>query len=280
LTVTSRPEGQDVVIGGIARGKTPVRLTLPAGQHVIEVGPAGSARAVPVTVEPGVVVAQYVEMAAEPDPGTRGRLEVTSDPPGAQVSIDGVSRGTTPLTVSDITAGPHRVVITRAGSVITRNITIAPGTTATLVASEAPVSASAAAGWIAFTAPIELQIFEGNRLVGSTATERLMLPAGRHELELVNKALEFQRTVTVQVNPGATVTTPVSMPNGLLSINALPWADVSIDGRALGTTPFANLAVPVGPHEVVWRHPQHGERRQTVSVRAQTPTRIGVDFNQ
>jgi hypothetical protein len=60
----------------------------------------------------------------------------------------------------------------------------------------------------------------------------------------------------------------------------LPWADVSVDGQSVGTTPLANLVVPIGSHEVVWLHPQLGERRQTVAVTAQAPARVGVDFTK
>ena len=41
-----------------------------------------------------------------------GRVEVGSDPPGAEVRIDGVFKGTTPLVVNDVAAGQHRVTVT------------------------------------------------------------------------------------------------------------------------------------------------------------------------
>jgi hypothetical protein len=53
-----------------------------------------------------------------------------------------------------------------------------------------------------------------------------------------------------------------------------------VDGRPIGTTPLANIAVPIGSREVLWRHPQHGERRQLITVTARTPIRIGTDFNR
>jgi serine/threonine-protein kinase len=72
----------------------------------------------------------------------------------------------------------------------------------------------------------------------------------------------------------------LTVPNGVLHINALPWAEVWIDGRALGETPIANVAVPPGTHELVFRHPELGERRQSVVVRASSPTRIGIDLRK
>jgi hypothetical protein len=51
-------------------------------------------------------------------------------------------------------------------------------------------------------APVELQIFEGNRLLGTTENSRIMIPAGRHELTLVNRELGTRMTRTVEVEPG------------------------------------------------------------------------------
>ena len=66
----------------------------------------------------------------------------------------------------------------------------------------------------------------------------------------------------------------------MLSANARPWADVLIDGISVGQTPIANLAVPIGTHQVVFRHPQLGERRESVVVGVKGPNRIAVDLTK
>ena len=125
-----------------------------------------------------------------------------------------------------------------------------------------------------------MEILEDGRVLGSTRMERLMLPVGSHRIELANAALEFTTARTVQVAAGKTANVAISLPSGKLAVNAVPWADVFMDGASLGTTPLGELAVPIGTHELVFRHPQLGERRQTVTVKAQTPTRIGVDLRK
>jgi len=54
---------------------------------------------------------------------------------------------------------------------------------------------------------------------------------------------------------------------------------VFVDGRSFGVTPLGSISLPTGSHEVVWRHPQFGEKRRTVVVGAQTPARATVDLN-
>jgi hypothetical protein len=133
---------------------------------------------------------------------------------------------------------------------------------------------------VTFVAPFELQIVEDGDLLGTTRMARLMLPAGRHRIDLVNGPTQFRTTVAVNVVAGRTTKVPVAIPNGSISINALPWANVTLDGKDLGATPVATQSLPVGPHELILRHPKLGERRQTVIVPANGPLRVMVDLGR
>ena len=68
------------------------------------------------------------------------------------------------------------------------------------------------------------------------------------------------------------------MPKGTIALNAVPWADVWIDGVQVGETPIGNLPLSIGAHEVVFRHPQLGEKKQAVSVTLSAPVRLSVDM--
>jgi serine/threonine-protein kinase len=65
-----------------------------------------------------------------------------------------------------------------------------------------------------------------------------------------------------------------------MQLNAVPWADVTIDGTAVGETPLGNVPVSIGPHTLVFRHPQLGEQTRTVVVTTQSPPRISVDLRK
>jgi hypothetical protein len=125
-----------------------------------------------------------------------------------------------------------------------------------------------------------MQIFENDRRLGTSETDRIMMPAGKHTLKIVNTRLGYQRTQVVQVPAGAAASLKVDLPDGVVNLNALPWAEASIDGRRVGDTPLANLRLPIGEHEVVFRNPQFGERRQTFLVTASEPTRVSVDLRK
>jgi hypothetical protein len=277
-TVDSQPPGAEVVIDGELQGTTPLSLALAAGEHLLEVRDGTTSRSIPLMVEAGTLTAQYVELAPSVVAPATGRLEVTSDPPGAQVVMNGTPLGTTPLILETLDVGAHEVTVSNRTGTVSRAVTIEAGATAAVMVSL--TGTASAAGWVVIEAPIELHILEDGRLLGTTSADQMMLPAGAHNLELVSEAFEFRTTMRTLITPGGTATETIAVPNGSLSINALPWAEVYIDAEYAGITPLGNLAVPIGAHDVLWRHPELGERRRTVSVLAETPTRIGVDFSQ
>jgi hypothetical protein len=157
-----------------------------------------------------------------------------------------------------------------------------PATARASAGAGVPAGAASAttSGPVTVDAPVSFQVYVGGQLRGVSTDGSVTLPAGTRSVTLVNTQLEFRQSLPVVVEPGQPVRLTVPLPAGSLSINALPWAEVWVDGTAVGTTPLANLALPIGSHEVVWRHPTLGERRQTVVVKTQTPARIGVDFNR
>jgi hypothetical protein len=277
VTFTSEPSGANVVVDGVARGATPLKMQLPAGPHDVEIVAANGTKRLPMTVEAATVMSQHVEFAAAAVAET-GRLEVTSEPSGARVTVDGAQRGTTPLNLPDVAVGEHRIAIATDSTSVQRTVTVAAGATASvMVALSAPGSAG---GFARLDSPVELQVYEGGQLIGTTSASRLMLPAGRHDLEVANSALEFQVPIRIDIQPGRTTAATVPVPNGSLSINALPWAEITLDGKPIGTTPLGNVSVPIGTHEIVWRHPQLGERTRTITVPARTPVRLGMDLNR
>jgi hypothetical protein len=276
LSIVSNPSEADVTIDKVMRGKTPLKISLAAGSYQMQVQQGTRTRTVPLTVEAGMVMSQYVELGdAAP---TVGRLDISADRAGARVSIDGKPRGATPLTLTDIPPGRHTVSVSAGDENVVRTVDVAAGATASVMVALGDPGVSA--GWVSIAAPFELQVSENGQTLGTTAADRIMIAAGKHTLDLQNASLEFAARQIVDVPPGKTAKVSIAVPNGSLSINALPWADVLVDGKSVGVTPLSRITVPIGSHEIVWRHPQLGERRKTVSVAAGVPVRIGMDLTK
>jgi hypothetical protein len=257
IVIDSAQPGAQVTIDGKPAGVTPLTVDASLGAHSIRV----QAPAAPT---------------ATASTGAPSAIEVTSDPPGARVTIDGHAAGTTPV-VSSVNPGTHDVTVSNGTSTVTRTVRASAGATTNFTAA---LSSVAGAGWVSISSPVELQVLEGGTIVGTTTAARLMLPVGHHDLTVSNATLGFDAPVRVDIAPGRTATISVPLPSGTVSLNALPWANVWIDGREIGTTPVANIELPIGAHEILWRHPQLGDRRQTVTVTTKTPLRLVMDFKK
>ncbi|HYJ94873.1 MAG TPA: PEGA domain-containing protein, partial [Vicinamibacterales bacterium] len=283
FSIDTRPAGAAVTIDGTPRGVTPLVLQLTAGDHVVEVITESDRRKIPVTIRAGSELSQFLEMTggAAGATATANELRIRTEPIGAAVTVDGRYVGQSPVSVSDLTAGPHTVVMKHDAGTVTEQVLIEAGKTASLFVplSVQPSAGVGAAGWIAIVgASADVQLFENGRLLGSNRIDRIMLPVGRHDLEIVNESLGFQERRTVQVTPGQVSSIRVKWPTGGLSINAVPWAQAFIDGSPVGETPIANMQVPIGPHEITFRHPQLGERRASVTVTARETAKVGIDL--
>lgn len=155
----------------------------------------------------------------------------------------------------------------------------ADGTTP-LPADGAPaLAAGARFGGIKVTSTIDLQVFKDGALLGSSAGP-IAINDGSHVIDLVNESLGFRYRETISVKAGQLTSIKIAVPNGRVSINANPWAEVLIDGIPAGQTPLANIALAIGSHEVVFRHPQFPEQRQTVVVKVAGLTRVSATFQQ
>jgi hypothetical protein len=183
-----------------------------------------------------------------------------------------------PITVADLAPGEHDVLLESSIGSVRQTIQIEAGGTASLVVPMAAPADAPLSGWVSIAAPVDVQLFEGGRLLGTSESDRIMVAAGEHQIELVNEALGYREARVMRVEPGRTVSLAIELPQGTLALNATPWAEVWVDGQLVGETPIGNLPVTIGPHEVIFRHPELGERRHAITVTTNLPGRLSVDL--
>ena len=286
--LSSHPSGATVTVDGADYGVTPLVATLDAGTHRVEVAGADGARAaLSLRIQPGEQVTHHVALAAPvaapaAAPAT-GALRVDTAGTAAQVFVDDVLVGAAPALREGLSAGTHQVTVQFAnGKRLQRTVAVTAGERVALLA-EAPmaaaVPAAVATGALRVQAPFDVQVFEGERLLGTNAAP-VSLPAGTHTLTLVNTALGFSQTLSTRVAARKTATLAADVPLVPVHLNALPWADVTVDGRALGETPLANVPLPLGTHRVMFRHPELGEQIESLTVRAGGPVRLVADLRR
>ena len=291
LKVDSKPAGAQVKIDGEGKGATPLSVTLGSGAHVLEISAGGEPRVIPITIAGGETFSQYIELAGN---ATMGRLAIQSTPAGATVLVDGQPRGVTPLDLADVTAGEHEIVVDLNGQRVRQAVSVSGGVTTTLNLPMTAAGGSAApsqelaagllpaaptVGQVHVQVPFEMQVLEQGAPIGVTSN-RLPLSPGAHDLEIVSETLAFRTKVRVDVVAGRTTRVPVALPKGTVHLNATPWAEVWVDGKKVGDTPIGNLPLTIGPHEIVFRHPELGEQAHAATVTAGAPVRLSVDLTR
>jgi hypothetical protein len=264
LLVETTPAGIEILVDGHVKGRTPYSDSLTPGRHTIELRQGGNSRVLPVEISSGVQTMQRITWAK----GLKtGQARVTATAANSHVTIDGKKWGKAPLTISTLAAGKHMVQIESDAGTVTTPIAVSPGETTEL---DVPIYP----GWVSVLAPVQLFIFEGERFLGTTEGEKLMLSPGKHTLTFSSEELGYRRTLEVTIVPGATAAVSLPMPKVPVTIEGADGADLIVDGEAMGKLPLTGIQVPLGTRDFVVKHPDHGEKRQVVTVTQHGPVRI------
>ena len=200
---------------------------VPSGGSPASAGGFSAARgAVPETPPPATrrpaPASESPPPAVLPPPApasAEGRLLVRSMPPGADVVVNGESRGTTPLALAGLPYGPYQVEVTLAGYASRReqfmldagdpigslnaDLTVAPPGAPAVGGAPAGSLAAGRVGIgsiVAETRPPGAAVWLDRRLVGQTPVSIPDVPAGAHRIEF---RLDGYRTwiTTVEVAP-------------------------------------------------------------------------------
>jgi hypothetical protein len=266
LLVQSSLAGVEVLVDGRHSGRTPLTMELKPGRYTLEMRAAGATKVVPVEISPGVQTTQSVKW---PQISRVGKLKVTTSPTGAEILVDGKPRGTSPLTIDDLPVGSHTVVARGESGTVRTQVTITEE-------DVAEVDLGIFSGWLTVFAPVEVRVFDAGKLLGTSIDGKMLISAGTHQLELVNKALGYRDSRTVEIEPGRNTVLSVQVPDGSIVIEAPDGTEVTVDGQPAGVLPLPSVKAPIGTREVVLKHPSIGQRRVMVTVGASVPARVSM----
>jgi hypothetical protein len=109
---------------------------------------------------------------------------------------------------------------------------------------------------------------------------------GGPDAETGRDAVDARETVAMAVSAVAAPSSPVESRGetsfGCLSVNAIPFAAVYVDGRHVGDTPRACVRVRTGSHQVHFESPAGRSPERAIVVTAQhtadNPLAVSYDF--
>jgi hypothetical protein len=203
--------------------------------------------------------------------GPGGELQVESTPPGARVLLDGRESGFTPVTLKDVPAGRHALVLEGDGGTVRRTVRVQAG-------ERTVASYEITSGFLSVISRLPVEVYLGSRKLGASGDTHMLLPPGQYGVTLVNTRFRYKGEVEITIRAGEVTTHTVQLPSGSLNVNTAPGAEILVDGERVGTSPTNSLSVAIGTREVLVKHPQLGERRQSGEVVADRPVELNVAF--
>ena len=234
MLLRTDPDGAEVKCQGLHYGVTPLLVTTLAtdSEYAFELSRPGyrpaKILAKPVGRTPLVVTERLVI-----DSGT---LECITEPAGAEVVINGVARGNTPVTVENIAKGDATVSFRLKGfRSESRQVVVSPDGSRQTVSVKL-VGLPATLHLV--SSPEGARVFVDDNYQGKTPTSAPQLAAGEHKvrIELDGHATQ-ERTVHVENGGESTETFQMESVLGRLQIVTVPaGAKVTVDGKAVGTT--------------------------------------------
>ena len=241
--IETEPPNVDVDISGSLKLKLANRYLLRPGTHDISLS-AGGFHPLQETLLVSEQAAQHYIYRLEKLPG---HLRIDSgEVTGAEVLLDGVSRGETPLNLRGLSPGEYVVEIRAERYFPYRTQVILEG-----LDREQHLNAELKPAWaeISFASePPDAQVFSGEEMLGATPLTA-QLPEGRHDIRIRAGGYKvWQDSIAVVAGePQAVTGIRLEPADATLFLASSPArANATVNGNFLGLTP---LEVPLTPGE-------------------------------
>lgn len=251
-----------VTIGGQAQGRAPGEFELPAGRHRISID---AARYQPFSADVEIEGLGKVQTFTPRLVPAWAKVRVSSEPPGAQLIVDGELRGTTPLE-TEILSGSHPLELRLEG--------YKPWRTDVQVKANEPMALGPIklglpdARLVLRSQPSGASVSVSGVYRGRTPLELELRPQIEHTISLTRPGYEPQsRSVTLEPGQRRTLDVPLSGIYGEIAVRAQPPdAQVYVDGEPKGAA-NQTLRLVATTHEIEIRKAGFVDYKTSVTPR-------------
>ncbi len=261
LRVETEPSGAVVVLNGDRQKRSPARFAgVPVGKHLVVVTRDGyreGRRTVTLVPDQQAVV----EFDLEP---VEGLALIRTTPPGAEVFIDEVFQGTSPLVLPQLPLGSHRVRLTREGY-IEKEVELD-------VEDRTPVGIDVALTSDSARLTVRSQPEGADVLINGSARgqtpltlERLASGESRIQVELPGYYAYEERTVLRAGQDVVVNATLRPKPGRVQVVSTPPGARILVNDRFRGETP-AGLHLSKGEYELRVETPGYAPESRTITI--------------
>lgn len=197
---------------------------------------------------------QVVDITLEQGQSTSGLklpgiVVITSDPAGADVFINDQKVGQTPYT-DQLIAGKYNISLQKKYyHTDLRTLDLSEGESITVpLIRLTPKFAHIAIT----TSPSSAKVTLDNRFIGNSPVERMQVESGNHTIKIEKDLYHtLEKTITLSDGDDEQLNYDLQPAFGKLVIKSVPEeAEVKINGRSVGTTPYRNAQQPSGNYTV------------------------------
>jgi hypothetical protein len=287
IAVESLPAGADIYFDGNYRGRAPLTITdIWPGTYTISAEMTGY-RTYSTTTRVSSDMRSSVYCSLTPM-NTAGALYIISTPSDASVILDGLYKGRTPITLSNLAAGTHIIQLDYAGYYDWKSsVDVPQGGTKTISATLNPMPSSST-GWIyVSSSPGGVSVTLDGSSVGQTPVSGSLklnaIAVGDHTvaLQLAGYQPYSTRTSvssnTVTEVSAVLVSSATSSGKGAMSISSNPaGTNIFVDNNFIGITPLTASDIAAGNHLVTFKMDGYQEYSTNALVTAGTTSSVSA----
>jgi len=288
LLLTTEPEGCQIELNGLSIGQTPKLIThLPVGKSFcFEFSKVGyKSKKIEIPIKNRVPVSKHEVLVQD-----SGSLEVLSEPAGAEVYMQGVRRGVTPITLSSIPKGNVSIEIKMTGYAAYKKVfLVRSGASEILNVSLEALPARMDISVTPAFATVELD----GKVVGKGSIGLSRCAPGEHSIRIYAEGYDpVEENISLGNGESFTKSYSLASNGGTLKVTTLPFgAEIYINGESKGRTkrgesetskssPLFIENLPEGEYELVAKLPGYSEVRRKPKIRKHGESQANIKFKK
>ncbi|VGO21492.1 PEGA domain-containing protein [Pontiella sulfatireligans] len=273
LAIKSTPERAEVLVNGASQGFAPLTIPgLASGDYIVELRKEGYDR---VYKSVSLLEGQVMDLDLQMKEVT-GLLLVESNPAGADVVIEGVSKGNTPLLLTELPLGKYKLEFRSANQL--------PRTMSAELVGRIPVHVfseliSNTAQLTVTSEPDGAEVRIDGILAGTAPCTIEEVRAGESDVKVSKRGyqpyqmrIDFEATKPYKINAQLE-----ALPSGLTVITTPEGARIVIDNKEAGESPLTVSNLKEGTHEIVASFDGYATKTKTIYL--EPDINDSVEFN-
>jgi hypothetical protein len=252
IVVSSDVSNALVEIDKKAYGKVPALIKIKPGNHLVVVTHGEKKFQQIVVVTANKTSQVFAKLKVDAVKIKKGVVTIVCNITGADVLIDGISKGKTPVGRVDLLVGQHLIEIKKAGYISEKRTLTIKLNEQTLENFELKmIPKTTPMGKLKITTITGAKILLDGQVKGTSSLQMDHIKTGTYQLEVIKPGYKkVIKTITILQNKFTSMHIPLERVGTIKIISNVVGAEVIIDNNSIGKVPLLNYELPVGTYRL------------------------------